>query len=63
MSNNPAKYEVLNKQYLCLILDISEFKLMWLIWNVRQLAPGTMRPRSSDSVVDKRTKNNLFGGG
>ena len=26
MSNNPVKYEVLIKQYLCSILDISELK-------------------------------------
>ena len=34
----------------------------WLAYsNVRQLAPWTIRPRSSDSVVDKRTKNNYRG--
>ena len=38
MSNNPAKYEVPVKQYLCLILDVSEKveKIQYDFWTGMQ---------------------------
>ena len=41
MPNNPAKYEVLVKQYLRSILDISELKEMIEMSSVQALAPRT----------------------
>ena len=38
MSNNPAKYEVISKQYLRSILDISEIMQVLSKWTILTIA-------------------------